>query len=281
MRVLVTGARGLLGSELMALLAAAGFEAQGLGHAELDISDARAVGGAVTQFRPQVVVNCAGYTNVDGAESRPEAALVVNRDGATGVALAAAAAGARLIHVSSDYVYAGDLGRAISESDPERPISAYGQSKLEGDLGVRRSCPDHVIVRSAWLYGAHGKNFIDTILTRARAGETLRVVGDQIGSPTWARDLAAGIVALLGVSHVGTVHVANPGAVSWHGLALAALDLAGLGHVPIAPITTAELGRPAPRPAYSALDTTLYAKLVGSSLRPWQAALAAYLASRA
>lgn len=276
MRILVTGAGGMLGHDLVRLAAARGHEVVGRARTQLDISDQAAVSSAVSELGPEAVVNCAAFTDVDGAEERESEALAVNGDGAGTVAAASARAGARLIHVSTDYVFRGDASEARCEDDATEPRSAYGRTKLAGEEAVRAAGGRFVIIRSAWLYGHNGKNFVDTIRRRAEQGSPLRVVDDQVGSPTWTVSLANAILNVLETDHAGVLHFANRGAVSWCGLAQAIVDQLRLG-LEVAPISSAELDRKAPRPSYSVLDSGRYEKLTGRAAAAWRAALAQYL----
>ena len=202
------------------------------------------------QTRPDVVVNCAAWTDVDGAESAPQAASAVNAAGAANVARSACAAGAWVIHISSDYVFDGTKESPYVESDPPNPLSAYGQSKLAGELEVARSAPQqHTVVRSSWLFGPHGRCFPATILERAAERDELAVVDDQVGSPTFTGHLAKGLLELVSSRPpAGTIHVAGEGSCSWFELAGAVVELAGVD-CRIKPARTADMARPAPRPA--------------------------------
>jgi dTDP-4-dehydrorhamnose reductase len=278
MRILVTGGRGLLGTALARRLAPR-HELHALGSNELDVTDESAVLRAVGQVRPDRVVHLAAMTDVDGCERDPARALRVNGDGTRNVALACREGGTPLLHVSTDYVFDGGKDGPWTESDPVNPLSAYGRSKLAAEEHVRATAPHWTIVRAQSLYGTGKKSFPDAILARARSGEPLRVVTDQRVSPTWVEDLAAGIAALLACGGQGVYHVANGGSCTWYECARATLDLAGLAGTPIAPTTAAALARPAPRPANSAFDCARFERETGEALRPWRAALAAYLAT--
>ncbi|MFO0974286.1 MAG: dTDP-4-dehydrorhamnose reductase [Phycisphaerae bacterium] len=277
--VVILGARGLLGTPLAALLAERpGVALHAFGHAELDITDSRALDD-VARLRPAVIVNCAAFTQVDTCESQPDRAERVNAAAAGAVAAVARAAGARLVHVSTDYVFAGDRGGAWRESDPTGPAAAlcvYGRTKLAGERAVLAAGGETLIVRTSWLFGPAGPNFVATILAAARSRPELRVVNDQRGRPTYAPDLAAAIVALLDRGATGVVHVANAGACTWHKFAGAIVRAAGLA-TPVHPCSTAEFPRPARRPANSVLDTSRYESIVGFPMRPWQTGLAEYV----
>jgi dTDP-4-dehydrorhamnose reductase len=255
MRLLITGAAGMLGRDVTEAAAAAGHEVVALGRTELDVTDRDETLAAIGGAAPQCVINCAAYTDVAGAESQPELAHAVNVDGARHVAAAAAQAGAWLVHVSTDYVFAGDKRTPYLESDPAEPACEYGRSKLAGERVVAELAPEaHTTVRSSWLFGAHGKSFPGTIARLAGEREQLTVVDDQVGCPTFTRHLATALVILAGRRPLGTVHVSAGGHCSWYEFALQIV--ARSGHTcEVLPVTTADLGRPAPRPAYSVLGT--------------------------
>jgi dTDP-4-dehydrorhamnose reductase len=263
---------------LLAALPARGVETSGVDVEELDITARDAVGAYIGRLAPTVVINAAAFTRVDECESRPAECYAVNAGGAENVARAAKAAGARVIQLSTDYVFDGATDRPYVEGDAPSPLNVYGASKLEGERRVAAVSPDAVIVRTAWLFGAGGPNFIAKIMTRARAGEALRVVNDQRGSPTFAGHLAAALAELVAADFRGVVHVAGVGVASWYDVAAEALRAAGLP-ASLAAITTAELGAAARRPLYSALDCSLYARLTGKTLPPWETGVAAYVAA--
>jgi dTDP-4-dehydrorhamnose reductase len=276
LKALVTGAGGQLGRALVARL---GDRVTGaFTRADLDVSDADGVAGAVRAARPDVIFNAAAYNKVDAAESEPHEAMAVNAVGALHLARAAAQAGALLVHVSSDYVFDGAQSRPYVEGDAPRPINVYGVSKRAGEMMVEAAGADALVVRTSGVFGpggsrAKGGSFVDRLLERARSGAPLRVVDDQRFAPTFAPDLAEALVALVESNARGVVHVTNEGACTWHELAVAALELAGLA-APVEPIRTAELGAPARRPPCSVLSTSRYRALGGAPLRPWRAALA-------
>ena len=245
MRVLLTGARGQLGHDLADVLRAE--DVRALGHSELDIANRTAVSQAVESTRPDWIINAAAFNDVDGAESAREAAFAVNADGPGHLAEAAKAAGARLVHISTDYVFDGTKGAAYIEEDPTEPLSVYGESKLAGEVRVLESGAHASVLRTAWLYGIHGKNFVRLILATASTGKSLRVVSDQIGSPTSTRDLALAIRDLMSTELTGLFHVANSGACSRYEFARAIVH----GGADIEPVKSSEMPRPAPRPAAS------------------------------
>lgn len=277
-RVLVTGAGGMLGSDLVELLQEVGAQVQGLTRRELDITDPQGVEEAVARIRPQWVVNCAAFTDVDGCEEQEALAMAVNGQGPGNLARACAGHGAALLHISTDYVFDGTSRRPYMEEDPVAPLGAYGRSKLAGEEAVRGSGCRWLMVRTAWLFGRRGRNFVATILELYRSSGRLRVVDDQVGSPTYTRDLARALVRLMEVGAQGMVHGVNSGCCSWFQLAREAVRMAGGDPALVEPVTSREFPRPAPRPAYSVLSTSRLRALTGSSPPPWQEGLARYLA---
>ncbi|HET9073239.1 MAG TPA: dTDP-4-dehydrorhamnose reductase [Solirubrobacteraceae bacterium] len=281
MRVLITGAAGMLGQDVQRAARAAGHEVVGCSREELDIAAADAVAVARGGHAPEVVVNCAAYTKVDQAEDEPAAAHRVNAEGPAVLARACGAVGAWLVHVSTDYVFAGDRAQPYVESDPVGPRSVYGQSKLAGERAVRAALPDtHTIVRTAWLFGTGGPCFPGTILRAAATRPVLRVVDDQIGSPTFTGHLAPALVDLAQRRDiVGVAHVAGAGACSWCEFAAAIVAAAGDAvSATVAPCTTAEYPTRAPRPAFSVLRSERAGVPV---LADWRSGLADYMAARA
>jgi dTDP-4-dehydrorhamnose reductase len=277
MRILVTGAGGMLGHDVRAAAHAAGHEPIALPRAELDITDAAAVAAAVARARPDAVLNCAAWTNVDGAEAQEAQALAVNGPGAGHVAAAAAAAGAWTVHVSSDYVFDGAGREPYVESDAVGPLSAYGRSKLAGERAVAEAAPDaHTVVRSSWLFGAHGACFPKTMLRLASQRDELNVVEDQIGCPTFTGHLATALVELAGEPPLGVLHIAADGECSWCEFARATIEAAGASCA-VKPIATAQYPTPAPRPAYSVLRSQRGAP----ELPPWRVGLQQFMSETA
>jgi dTDP-4-dehydrorhamnose reductase len=254
-RWLITGAGGMLGRDLVDLLAAEDEQAVGLTRADLDIADAAQAREAVARHRPDVVVNCAAWTAVDDAEAREDAALDVNGRAVAHLAAACADRGAALVQISTDYVFDGTADTPYAEDHPAAPASAYGRTKLAGEQAVRAALPDGgYVVRTAWLYGAHGKSFYRTMLTRALAGSPVNVVDDQRGQPTWTADVARQVHALICAgAPAGSYHATSSGEVTWFGFAREIYARAGADLALVAPTTTAGFPRPAPRPAYSVL----------------------------
>ena len=281
MKVLILGCHGQIGSELLRARWAAGFALQGLARAELDIADGAATLAAVAASGAALVVNAAAYTAVDRAEAETALAFRVNRDGAANVAAACAATGAALIHVSTDYVFDGRQRTPYREDDPIAPLGAYGKSKAAGEAAIRAGLDRHIILRTAWVYGRTGENFVKTMLRLGAERDELRVVVDQVGSPSSAADVAQAIAQMAarfdGGAPWGTYHYTGAGEVSWHGFAEAIFDLAFpyTGRRPrITAITTADYPTAAPRPAYSVLDCSKIAQRFGIEPRPWRDSLA-------
>ena len=279
--ILVTGAAGLLGQDLGPALAAAAPDPSAV-HltdvADLDITDSGAVAAAMDRLRPRTVINLAAWTDVDGAEDHPAAARRLNVEAPGLLARAAAGAGALLVHISTDFVFGGEGERPHAEDDPPAPRGVYAETKCDGEAAVRDAAPDgHVIARTAWLYGAGGRNFIDAVLARAREGGPLRVVTDQVGSPTWSADLARALVAIVAADLRGTVHACGAGAAARWDLALEALRAAGIDATP-EQITTADLPPGgAPRPARSVLSCDRLAREAGFRFPPWQESVQRYV----
>lgn len=266
--LIVFGAGGQVGR---ALCEAGGAGVTGYDRQAVDISDAESVARAVTDAT--TVVNAAAYTQVDDAESEPDAAYAVNRDGAANVARACAEAGAKLIHISTDYVFDGKAERPYREDDPTGPLGAYGKSKLAGEQAVAALCPDAVILRTAWVYDSSGRNFVRTMLQLAETRDSLSVVDDQHGSPTWARDIAAAILAIAkeGATKPGIFHFCGGGSTTWYGFARAIFGRRGPA---LHPIPSSDYPTPAPRPANSTLDCGRIAEAYGLVAPRWRDSLA-------
>ncbi len=279
MRVLVLGAGGQLGTDLLAALADAGHEAVGAGRSEVDVTDDLQVRSALAGGRPDRVVNCAAYTRVDQAESEAALAFAINRDGAAVVARACAEAGIPLCHISTDFVFgqdAADPPRPWRTTDTPRPRGVYATSKRAGEVACQEAGGELYLVRTSWLYGNRGPNFPLTILRAAAQGRSLRVVADQIGAPTWTAELSTAIGWLLTTTHFGIHHLCGRGSASWYELAVATLEEAGL-EAGVEPVSTADWGAPAPRPRYSVLDNSDFIALGGPPLSEWRSELREYL----
>lgn len=273
--ILVVGAKGMLGQDLMALL---GERACGVDIDEIDITSLESVLRVIGDLKPEVVVNCAAYTDVDGCESNTDTAMAVNGEGVGYLAMACRESGALLVQVSTDYVFDGGKGTPYREGDASCPLSVYGESKLAGEMNAA-VCPEHLIVRTQWLYGLQGKNFVETMLRLGSEKDELTVVNDQIGSPTWTVDLARAIVALIENGCRGIYHAANGEYCSWNDFARQIFAEAGL-NVSVKPMTTDELNRPARRPLYSTLECTKLIADTGFNPPTWREALREYLKLR-
>lgn len=283
-RIVIAGAGGMTGSQLAEQAEAAGWHVSAFARADLDITDSQAVDRAIRNAKPDVVVNAAGYTAVDEAERDQVAAMRVNGDGAANLALSAGEAGATIVQISTDYVFDGTSSRPYRPDDAVGPLSAYGESKLAGEGAVRATNVKHVIVRTSWVYGLTGRNFLRTMLRLAGRGDAIRVVDDQRGCPTSSVDLAAALlrvatVAADGRAKSGTYHFANSGVTTWYGFAKAIFEQAPGAPPQLQPILSADFPAAATRPAYSVLDTTTFASAFELRPRPWQDALKSLLAS--
>jgi len=279
--ILVTGAQGLLGRALGPLLARSAPAREALRLTDvrdLDVTDPQAVARAVRDLRPRTVFHLAAWTDVDSAEAHPAEAQRLNVEAAENVARAAAEAGALVVHMSTDFVFDGSKAGAYVEDDPPSPQSVYARTKAESESRVRQAAPaSHLVVRTAWLYGGN-RDFIARILEAARAGRTLRVVTDQVGCPTWSEDLARAIAALVAAQARGTFHACGRGEASRREEAAEALAAAGL-RTTIEGVTTAEMPRPAQRPARAVLSTEKLERTAGFRFPPWQESLRAYVAT--
>ncbi len=274
-RVLVTGGNGQVGRSITDLLGDQRFQHLTVSVADratCDITNPDAVRRAIERFNPSVIVNTAAYTAVDASETDEAAAMLVNCDG---VAHLAAQTGRRLIHLSTDYVFDGSKDGWYMESDPVAPLGVYGTSKWQGEQAARTN-PDHLILRTAWVYAAHGHNFVKTMLRLGAERGNLRVVADQIGCPTSAHDIADAILRLVDIDATGTYHMAGASQATWHELATATFELAELD-VAVEAIGTAENPTPAPRPANSRLDSTALASATHVRLPSWQDSLPAVI----
>lgn len=278
MRTLVFGGKGQLGKDLVAVFGGAG-AAHGHDLPELDIAQADAVQGAVEAFAPDLVLNAAAFTNVDGAEDDAEGAFRVNETGAQYVAAAAAQRGAPVVYYSTDYVFGGTKTTPYGPGDTVSPIGVYARSKAAGEAATRAANSKHFIVRTAWLYGPGGNSFVEKILRAAAARPELRVVEDEMGSPTHTLDLAEATRALVKTAAYGVYHAVNAGACSRYEFARAIVALAGLD-TPIHACASSEFPTKAERPLYSVLSTAKLEKVSGYVMRPWQEALASYMNRR-
>jgi dTDP-4-dehydrorhamnose reductase len=274
-RWLVTGAGGMLGQDLAGFVAGQGDPVTRLARHELDITDPVAVAECIGERRPDVVVNCAAWTAVDAAEEQEAEALRVNGSGAANLASACARHGSRLVQVSTDYVFGRTGQRSYAEDDAPAPVNAYGRTKLAGERAALEMPGGGYVVRTAWLYGAHGPNFVRTMLARARDGSAARVVDDQRGQPTWTADVARQIFALIRAgAEPGVYHATSSGATTWYGLAREVFRLAGADPGLVTPVTSAAYPRPAPRPGCSVLGHGAWARIGVPPIGSWDGALA-------
>lgn len=295
-RVLITGSSGMLGIDLSRELrlsyAVFGMDvvrrpSSVIRTCRADIGKQREVARCIAVVKPDIVIHTAAWTDVDGCELDPRRAYRINTQGTRTVARVCAEAGILLVYISTDFIFDGKKRTAYREGDTPRPLSSYGDSKLQGERAVTEVCPRHIIVRTSWLYGACGKNFVDTIIAKARSGEVLRVVDDQVGSPTYTKDLARALHLLVDLTLsagngavYGIYHITNTGRVSWYDYAKAIMTIARLPAA-VKPISSRALGRPAKRPAMSVLDTRKFARATHTTMRHWKDALDDYITGKA
>ncbi len=278
-RVLVLGAQGMLGHDLLEVFAG-GYDVTGLDIENIDITRQGATRSAIKELLPDVVINAAGYTDVDGCEKKMNKAFAVNGQGSKNVAKSCRDSGSKLIYISTDYIFDGAKGSPYREDDPPNPLSIYGESKLMGERYVEEILDDYLIVRTQWLYGKHGRNFVETILTLAEERDTIEVVHDQMGSPTYTADLSRAIAALVAKDLRGTFHVSNKESCSWYDFALEIVRLSNASEVEIVPISSTALSRPAKRPLYSIFNCQRLEQEADIEMRVWQKALRDYFRHR-
>jgi dTDP-4-dehydrorhamnose reductase len=276
-KILVTGAKGQLGKELVALLYAKGHLVLAVDLPGFDLTDAGAVTDYLTGERPDFVFHCAAYTDVEGAEQKPEYASEINSRATAHLASGVQKLSATLAYFSTDFVFDGRRKMPYTEDMTPHPLCSYARSKLAGEMEVAKNCRRHFIIRTAWLFGDSPNAFPLKILAQAKAGTPLKVVNDQHGSPTCAQDLAVGLLPLLESSAYGLYHLTNSGTATWYELAKETLALAGFSDYPIKPVTGKEFPAKAKRPAYSVLDCRKYTTTFGVKLRHWRTALAEYI----
>jgi dTDP-4-dehydrorhamnose reductase len=277
MRCLVTGASGLLGTYLVEFLRHKKEQVVGWDLPAHDITDFDKTINGIHQVGPDVIFNLAAWTDVDGCEADVGKTTSVNFQGAWSVALGAAELGCKMVQMSTDYVFDGKAGRAYREDDLPNPLSVYGRSKHMSENAVAKACKKVFMVRTSWLFGRYGRNFVDTIRNKAREVTRLQVVNDQTGSPTYARDLCRPLWELAASDRFGKYHLTNSGYCTWYDLAVEIVRLIGASCA-VEPTTTALVNRPAPRPAFSVLNNRNFRRKFGKELRPWQDALRSYLA---
>lgn len=277
MKVAITGAGGMTGSELVRQAIDRGWDVVALGRSDLDITDADAVEGVIGHARPDVIINAAAYTAVDAAEMDAESAMAVNAAGAQNIARTAKVNGAQILHISTDYVFDGESTRPYLPDDRPAPINVYGESKLAGEIAVKDACPEHVIVRTSWVYSHEGKNFLRTMLRAAEEKRQIKVVNDQHGCPTSSQDLARALLCtanLMMRSYVtGTYHFCNAGRTTWFEFAKAIFEARETSAPSILPISTSDFPAKARRPRWSILDTSSFQLAFGVEPRPWSEAL--------
>jgi dTDP-4-dehydrorhamnose reductase len=280
-RILVIGAKGMLGRDLMGILYSSFPKDEVIGWdiEEMDIQKENESMKKIEKLRPEIVIHVAAYTDVDGCELDQKKAFSVNAEGTKHVALAASRCCAKMVYLSTDYIFDGKKGKPYLESDPPHPLNVYGHSKLKGERYVQEAVKDHLIVRTQWLYGPFGKNFVDSILQQAREKRTLSIVNDQMGSPTYTADLARAISELIQFEARGIFHVANSDFCTWYTFGQAILKLSGVNRAKVLPISSKALGRPAARPSYSVLNCQKLKKETGLTMRSWPEALKDYLSS--
>jgi dTDP-4-dehydrorhamnose reductase len=276
MIILLLGYEGMLGSELFSLLKP-DHEVIGKDIQDFDICSGEDCRRLVKDISPDVVINAAAYTDVDGCETNRDKCFAVNAEGVKNLALACREGDVEIVHFSTDYVFAGEGSKPYGEEDVCRPLNAYGESKLTGERYLRELSRNFLLIRTAWLYGPRGKNFVKTILEKAATVRTLKVVDDQIGSPTYTCDLAAAVQRLVEDRARGIFHITNEGSCSWYEFARAILEEAGLRGAEVLPIKTEELPRPAKRPCFSVLAGRKFCEATGITMRPWRMALRDFL----
>ncbi len=287
MKILITGISGMLGVDLYQALREE-YEVTGLDRRDfpsspspsvnkVDITDLEAVKELFFRLTPNFVIHAAAYTDVDGCEKNADKAYEVNALGTRNMALACQGSDTPVLYVSTDFVFGGDKGISYDEFDEPAPINIYGRSKLAGENYIQSLLSRYFIVRSSWLYGPWGKNFVTTILKLAREKSVLKVVDDQVGSPTYTKDLSQQIKRLVATGLYGTYHITNSGRCSWYGFTREILKLVGMGKVEVIPITSEELARPAARPKFSVLENRCLKLSLGNGMREWKEALKDYL----
>ena len=293
MKILLLGHKGMLGSDLLLKLSRE-HEVIGMDKEEIDIVSVNECKKAIEEIRPDIVINAAAYTNVDGCETAKQDCFAVNAEAVKNIAEACRDKKIRIIHFSTDYIFDGTAKQPYKEDDQCNPINVYGESKLAGERYLQSLSDNYLLIRTSWLYGVKGKNFVGAILEKAKAKNfiddtmakakaktegpsTLSVVDDQIGSPTYTKDLAAAVDLLIDKNAQGIFHVTNRGSCSWHQFAVRILQESGFNNIEVLPIKSAELKRPAIRPAYSILGMQKFIQTTGKTMQPWQLALQDYL----
>ncbi len=278
MKILVTGASGQLGQDVVLLLNESGHQVKSCDRSELDIADQRQCEKVIGEYRPEAVIHCAAYTAVDAAEEDIDGAYRVNASGTRNIAVSAEKVGAKLVYVSTDYVFDGQANRPYREYDNTAPQTVYGESKRAGEVLAQTLNSKYFIVRTSWVYGQYGSNFVKTMLKLGAEKDSLSVVHDQIGSPTYTVDLARFLLQLIQTEKYGIYHASNSGHCSWHEFAQAIFETAGL-QVNVLPVTTEQFPRPAKRPAYSVMDHSAIRSNDLQDLPHWRDGLERFLAT--
>ncbi len=288
MKLLITGGKGQLGSQIKSIIERNGSdigklytrykdcECKFIDYDELDITHYSEVISYISSFRPDAIINCAAYTNVDGCESDRDTAFRINAIGPRNLAMASEKYGIKLLHVSTDYVFSGEGTVPFKEYDIPQPVSVYGKTKLLGEQYVRENCRHYFIVRTAWLYGQWGKNFVYTIMKAAKEKGHLDVVNDQRGNPTYAEDLAHHILKIILTDEYGIYHCTGAGECSWYDFACKIVECSGI-NCTVSPVTSDKINRAAKRPAYSSLDNMMLRATIGDGMRPWEEALQSFI----
>jgi dTDP-4-dehydrorhamnose reductase len=277
-KILLLGHKGMLGSDLLIKLKVE-HEVVGLDKEEIDIISASECKKAIQGIRPDIVINAAAYTNVDGCETAKEECFAVNAEAVKNIAGVCRDKNIRIIHFSTDYVFDGETEQPYKEDHQCNPINVYGESKLAGERYLQSLSDNYVLIRTAWLYGLKGKNFVQTILEKVKTIKKLTVVDDQVGSPTCTKDLAAAVDLLIEQNAKGIFHITNRGSCNWFQFAVKILQEAGIHDIDVTPIKSDQLQRPAKRPAYSVLSMHKFIQTTGKTMQPWQLGLQDYLES--
>lgn len=276
MKILVTGCKGMLGRELVSVFSE-DYTVRGIDVDEADITDREKIIATIETIAPDLIIHTAAYTDVDGCEKNVGIAYRVNGVGTQNVAIACRQIDATLVYISTDFVFDGTKREPYLESDQSNPLNVYGKSKLRGERYVQTLLNKYFIVRTSWLFGGNGRNFVETILRLAKEKDKLNIVDDQVGSPTYTKDLAYEIKRLIKANSYGIYHISNNGSCSWYEFAKEIFKVTNLNHIKVIPVKSAELNRPAPRPSYSVLKNYRLELTIGDEMRRWQGALNDYL----
>jgi dTDP-4-dehydrorhamnose reductase len=277
-KILLLGHKGMLGNDLLLKLNME-HEVIGMDKEEIDIVSASECKGAIKEIEPDIVINAAAYTNVDGCETAKDECFAVNAEAVKNIAGACRDKNIRIVHFSTDYVFDGMAKQPYKEDHQCNPINTYGASKMAGERYLRSLSENYILIRTAWLYGINGKNFVQTILEKVKTTKKLTVVDDQVGSPTYTKDLAAAVDLLIKQNAKGIFHITNRGSCSWFQFAVKILQEAGINDIDVTPIKSDQLQRPAKRPAYSVLSMQKFIQTTGKTMQPWQLGLQDYLES--